>query len=365
MEREQIATEGDRAPAGAAAHDEQRRTPLGLVVGWLGEQRSRRPDDEQRHAVEGLLPEGPAFRPYLAQFVALTVLSASIAGFGLLADSSAVVIGAMLVAPLMTPIVAVSAATVTARNTRLLRALAVIAVGMVTAIAVGWLLAFVAAPSAVGVDDLPFEVRARTFPQLLDLGIAIAAGAAAGYITPRSSALGALPGVGIAVALVPPLTVVGIAAEAGFSTEARNALLLFLTNLAAIVFAASVALLLAGFRPQVETGRRSIRIRLAITFAAVAAVAVPLTLHTQSTLEDLSLQRSVAAAITEWDDDVRPLQILADVVDGIAEVEVVVAGSAEPRPAWQLAELIRDRFGGPVDLELLYERDELFQVSAR
>jgi uncharacterized membrane protein len=103
-------------------------------------------------------------------------------------------------------------------------------------------------------------VRARTFPGLLDLGIAVTAGAAAGYILPRRSATSALPGVGIAVALVPPLAVVGITLEADARTESANALLLYGTNLAAIVFSAAVMLLLSGFRPHV---RRS-RVRLVV-----------------------------------------------------------------------------------------------------
>ena len=175
------------------------------------------------------------------------MLSSSIAAVGLLADSAAVVIGAMLVAPLMTPILATAAATVRADNREL-----VIALGSDRA-----------GHGAGDPGRLPHlsgrvrrrtrhcgtsrEVRARTFPGLLDLGIAVTAGAAAGYITPRRATTGALPGVGIAVALVPPLATVGITYELGADDAARNALLLFVTNLAAIVFAASVMLLLAGF----------------------------------------------------------------------------------------------------------------------
>jgi uncharacterized hydrophobic protein (TIGR00271 family) len=358
-------TTGDGPATAEGEPTDRPNTPIGLLAAWLGTSLHRDPTVEQREAVEGLIPTGDEFRPYLVQFGALTVLSASIAAFGLLADSAGVVIGAMLVAPLMTPIIAAAAATVTARNDRLVRAVLVLAFGMAVAIAVGWLIAFVAAPDVVGTSDLPNEVRNRTFPQLLDLGIAITAGAAAGYITPRSSALGALPGVGIAVALVPPLTVVGITAQAGLPDQAGNALLLFLTNLAAIVFAAALMLLLGGFRPHREADRRSLPYRLLLTVVAVALVAVPLTLHTQATLRDLRLQRAVADAVADWDDGVRVIDISADVAGGLADVEVVLAGSGEPRPAWQLAEGIRDRFGGPVDLRLLYERDQIFVVSTR
>jgi uncharacterized hydrophobic protein (TIGR00271 family) len=214
-------------------------TALGSLVAWVNRTLPSEPTDEAIEAIDELVPDGEEFRPYLGRFVMLIVLSAGIASFGLLADSAAVVIGAMLVAPLMTPITATAAATVTARNRRLLAALGVIALGTLAAIAVGYLTARFAGTSFVNAADLPGEVISRTFPGLLDLGIAITAGAAAGYILPRRSTTGALPGVGIAVALVPPLATVGICLAAGADDLAANAFLLYITNLAAIIFSAS------------------------------------------------------------------------------------------------------------------------------
>ena len=338
-------------------------TALGSVVQEIRESVAAPPTDEALEAVDELLPEGDLFVSYLLRFTALILLSAGIASFGLLADSPAVVIGAMLVAPLMTPIVAAAAATVMARNTRLVRSLVVIAFGTLAAIVVGYVTALVAGTQVIGPTDLPGEVRARTFPGLLDLGIAITAGAAAGFILPRRSTTGALPGVGIAVALVPPLATVGITWRIGANDEAANAILLYVTNLAAIVFAASLMLILAGFRPD-ERGRSLIR-RLVITLATVVVVAVPLTLHTRSTIEDTSLRRSVTSSIVAWDDSVRLIEMTADAADGKATVELLVAGPNEPRPAWELAIEIERRFGGPVDLRLLYQRDELYVVSVR
>ncbi len=124
-----------------------------------------------------------------------------------------------------------------------------------------------------------------------------------------------MPGVGIAVALVPPLTTVGITFELGLSTEARNAFLLFLTNFAAIVFAAGIALALTGFRPSQYAGRRALGIRIAITLAIVTVVAIPLTLHTMTTLEDARLRRAVVASVESWDDNVRILELDADASD--------------------------------------------------
>jgi uncharacterized hydrophobic protein (TIGR00271 family) len=347
------------------ADEPVRLTSLGTIAGWLGRFEPADPDADAVEAVHELLPTGSDTWPYLRRFTALTALSASIAAFGLLADSGAVVIGAMLVAPLMTPIIGASAATVTADNRRLVRALLIIALGTFVAIVVGWFVSFIAAGRVIDVRSLPNEIRSRTFPGLLDLGIAITAGAAAGYIQPRRSAISALPGVGIAVALVPPLATVGITLELGLGSDSRNALLLYLTNLAAIVFAAALVLLVSGFRPHDDERRRSLWARLAITLVAVMLVAIPLTLHTRSVILDLRLRTAVTAAVENWDPDIEILDQEADVADGRAEVELLVVGRGNPRPVYQLAEDIGARFGGPVDLRVRYQSNELFVVSTR
>ncbi len=96
-------------------------TPVGSAASWLRTTLHREPTQDEHDAIDELIPQGgPEFVEYVIRFSLLIALSASIAAFGLLADSAAVVIGAMLVAPLMTPITAAAAATVTARNDRLL-----------------------------------------------------------------------------------------------------------------------------------------------------------------------------------------------------------------------------------------------------
>ena len=361
-QRPRDGTERDRPGSGRPS---PAITAVGSLGGWLGAIRVRQADDDARAAMRELVPDGPGIGEFVLRFSALTVLSAAIAAFGLLADSGAVVIGAMLVAPLMTPILATAGATVTADNRLLTRAVSVIALGTAIAIAVGWVVGFIAAVHVVDVAVLPDEIRSRTFPGLLDLGIAVSAGAAAGYIQPRRSAISALPGVGIAVALVPPLATVGITAQLGLGADSRNAFLLYLTNLAAIVFSAGIVLLATGFRPRPQAGRRALRLRLAVTLGAVALVAVPLYLHTQAAVADLRLERTVVNAVAAWDDAVRIVEVYAAADGGRAEVELLVVGRGDAPPAWALADAIRDRFGGPVELEVSYQRSEQFRVSAR
>ncbi len=340
-------------------------TAIGRFVHHFRDSLGREPDEDALAAVQELFPTGPARIEFLWRFSSLIVLSSSIAAFGLLADSSAVVIGAMLVAPLMTPILATAAATVRAENRELLIALFVVALGTILAILVGFLTSAIASDAVRGTTALPGEVEARTFPGLLDLGIAVSAGAAAGYILPRRSATSALPGVGIAVALVPPLVAVGITYELGARAESQNALLLYMTNLAAIVFAASVMLVFSGFRPRQEVSRRMLMARVLVTLAAVAVVAVPLTLHTRSTVEDTRLRRTVANAITEWDPTARVIELTVDADNGEATVNLLVAGPNEPREVWILAERIHNEFDGPIDLDMQFQQDLRFRVSAR
>ena len=340
-------------------------TAVGQLVGWVGSVLPTEPTQDAQEAIEELIPTGDAQREYIVRFCALIALSASIAAFGLLADSGAVVIGAMLVAPLMTPIMGAAAAVVTADNRRLVRAVLIIALGTFLAIAVGWAMSLIAGGSVIDVRTLPQEIRSRTFPGLLDLGVAITAGAAAGYIQPRRSAIAALPGVGIAVALVPPLATVGITLELGLATESRNAFLLYLTNLAAIVFSAGIALLLSGFRPHGDTRSGVLRKRLFVTLLAVVFVAVPLAQHTLSVIRDLRLQSAVVKSVEVWDPDSRIVEIEADVVDGEAHVELLIVSRGEAEPVWALAERIRERFGGPVALSVLYQGDQYFVVNAR
>ena len=339
-------------------------TPLSSIWTRARSWTTQPADADAIAAVNELIPRGDEFWPYVRRFTMLIVLSAAIASFGLLSNSSAVVIGAMLVAPLMTPISAAAASTVMARNLRLAQSVLIIAWGTIAAVAVGYVTASFSGVTATTAQELPTEIQARTFPGLLDLGVAITAGAAAGYIIPRRSATSALPGVGIAVALVPPLATVGITWQLGFGNESGNALLLYLTNLAAIVFSVCLMLLAAGFRPLDRIGSSLAR-RLVVTVVAVIGVAVPLTLHTQAALRDTRLEQAVVDAVAEWDDTARIVEMQADVADGDATVELLVSGPNSPQPAWRLAQEIHDRFGAAVDLRLLYEQDELFRVSVR
>jgi len=217
-----------------------------VVSGPIGFQGKGLPPNERKRIFDDLFFENDRRGPYLKRFVVLIVLSALIAAFGLINDSAAVVIGAMLIAPLMTPMLGSAAAIVEGWPRRFAETFAIVIFGALMAMAVGFIVAVVL-PRLYDGSPLPGEILARTAPNLVDLGIALAAGAAGAYIMIRSEASSALPGVGIAVALIPPLATVGITAGVGERDLAFGALLLFITNLLAIVLAAGITFSLAGF----------------------------------------------------------------------------------------------------------------------
>jgi uncharacterized hydrophobic protein (TIGR00271 family) len=342
-------------PDGPVSVADEPLTPAGEALRhgvWRG-----RSDEEFEASLGGLFFEGDDTPAKLWRFGSLIVLSAAIAGFGLLADSAGVVIGAMLVAPLMTPIQALGAALVQGSVRRIVTSGLVILGGFAGAVATGYVVAMIGA-GAITVEALPQEILSRTAPGLIDLGIAVAAGAAGGYVIARPAVSSALPGVGIAVALVPPLATIGICIELGLGTLANGALLLFATNLAAIVLAGAVMIAAAGFRPRAAAGT-TVRIGFAAAVLLVVAVAVPLAIHTRGALADSRANQAVNDAIPQWDPEVRVVTLHVDDIGSTVQIDLVVSSPSDPVSIWQLARSLRERLGKPVSIELRVLRETI------
>lgn len=174
-------------------------------------------------------------------FGVLLACSVIIAGLGLLQDSVAVIIGAMLVAPMMTPLIGAGLALVHGNHKLLGQAVRAILLGAVMSIGLGVLLRW----TTPG-QELTLQVSLRGAPNVLDLAIAFFAGVAAGYAVARPKLSGALPGVAISVALVPPLAASGIALGSGDWLVSLGALLLFATNMVAIALGSALVFRLHG-----------------------------------------------------------------------------------------------------------------------
>ena len=187
------------------------------------------------------------------------LLSAGIATFGLVENSPAVIIGAMIISPLMGPIMAAGLGLAAGDIYLAMKALIKLIVSIVLAVMLSGFLVWV----------LPFhsttnEILERTNPTLLDLGIALLSGIAGSVAVNRvggGDGTTTLPGVAIAVALMPPLCTVGFGVGIGWDGSIiGGAALLFLTNLVAIVFSAFLIFLLAGMNSaKVRVGLMELR----------------------------------------------------------------------------------------------------------
>ncbi len=163
-------------------------------------------------------------------FIVLSVGASLIATLGLLANSAAVVIGAMVVAPWITPLRAAAFAILLGEVRLLGRSLRTLLVGVSTTTLLSLMLG-----SLAGLPQFGTEVLTRTQPNLLDLGIALVAGGLDTYAKLRSDAVSSMAGTAIAVALVPPICVMGLLLSHQRWSEASGAGLLFTTNLLGIL----------------------------------------------------------------------------------------------------------------------------------
>jgi len=174
-------------------------------------------------------------------YLVMMVLSSGLASLGLLEDSTTVVIGAMLVAPLMGPLLGAGLALAQGNLLLYRKSIGVALLGLSVGFAVSMLIGFL----NPGFEP-SLEVEARGNPDILDLGVAILSGFVAAYALGRPGLANTLAGVAIAAALVPPLCVVGIGLTNGQPMVAANSAILLLTNLVAIILSAAFAFMLLG-----------------------------------------------------------------------------------------------------------------------
>jgi uncharacterized hydrophobic protein (TIGR00271 family) len=231
----------------------------------------------ERQELYGLVLASSHMNP---AYLTMLALAGLIALLGLLQNSVAVIIGAMLISPLMNPILSAGLALLLGdgklgRKSAIVLGLSVGGVILITSL-VAWL-----SP----LKQVTPEILARTNPNLLDLFIAVLSGLA-GTLALRTGAVAMtiIPGVAIAVAVIPPLAVVGYGLSNHHGTMAGGAFLLFLTNLVSIMISAAVVFLLMGFRPheEAEKGHLKLKYRMALSALVLVVLAIPLvqTLHT-------------------------------------------------------------------------------------
>lgn len=315
-----------------------------------GGRRAARNDDHQSVAVEGddaldrsLILASVARDARLdRKFLLLIILAAMIATLGLLQSSTAVVIGAMLVSPLMGPIMGVGFGLATLESNLIRRSLVTLAAGMAVAILVAMLIIWLSP-----IKDVTPELRARTEPTLLDLGVAVVGGIAGVYAIMRKLS-GVMVGVAIATALVPPLSTVGFGLVTGRFDFAMGAALLFLTNTLAIAFAATIVARLNHFGPSLTPQHTAMQVAGIVATLGVLSIPLALTLNgLVGEVRARSVVQTELRALLGESDRVDSLNVRMDrdavAVDGVVLVD---------RYAGRLDKQLAAKIGAELDREV-------------
>ena len=289
-------------------------------------------------------------------FFIMIGLSAAIATFGLLQNSAAVIIGAMLVAPLMAAIFGLSLSVVRGDVRLLRRAASALVRGIALSVAVSTLLTLI-----MPATTLYSEILNRTQPSLLDLGVALASGAAGAYALCRKEVSAALPGVAIAAALVPPLAVAGIGLARWEGSIAGGAMLLFFTNLVAISAAGGLVFIWLGFRPLPGQQERKRIFQGGIygTVALLLGLTVILGTVTVQSWRDAAWQRNVEQTVgreiaqmegVQWTGEWRTNEL----DDGTLQIEVWVRAqrTIKPQEVVELQEQLSSILDQPIAMVL-------------
>ena len=229
-------------------------------------------------------------------FLALTLAAGLIATLGLLANSSAVVIGAMLIAPWMLPLRAAAFGILQGRLALVGRALVTLLVGIAITVGLSVLVG-----TWVGLPIFGSEVAARTQPNLLDLGVALVAGAIAAYASLSAKAISSLAGTAISVALVPPVCAFGLLLAKAEWGDALGAALLFASNLLGILSGALITLAIC--LPDLRVNLLRSRLGL-VSLLLTALLLIPLSgsfvslmAHARRTAALVDVQQAIRASL--------------------------------------------------------------------
>ena len=254
---------------------------------------------------DGLFFDGEQRQRKLTKFWGLLPLAAVIATAGIVSDSTATVIGAMIVAPLMTPILGTALAVVLADRANLVRSVVLVVAGALVVVALGFVLGLLEPVPEVAATNP--QIAQRVEPGLVDLVVALATGAVGAFALVRSDISDALPGVAIAISLVPPLAVVGLTLESGAPGQAGGALLLFVTNVASII--AMGTLVFFGYRVRAAAAAAGYPVgelsaaNIAVVGGLLLLVTVPLTASAVQVVQQASVTATATPIAQSWADE--------------------------------------------------------------
>ena len=298
-----------------------------------------------------LFIEGPQMARRLTNFFTLLLFATIIATYGVLSNSTVTVIGAMIVAPLMGPIMATTAAVIMGSTRRALHAIALVVAGIVTVIISSFLLSWVVPDVTISFTSNG-EITSRINPGLYALLTALGAGAAGAFIISRAEIADSMGGVAIAISLVPPLCVVGISLQQGQLGATAGALLLFMTNFLAILLAGGVVLLIVGLgKSAVSQEHARVRRRgLALFVMGILLITIPLTLSAYQAVIHAAENNTATSEVGQWLEGTSYRVVTVNVNDRV--VIATVEGAGELEPTQQLANQLAAALGHPVVVNL-------------
>jgi len=241
-------------------------------------------------------------------FIVLMILSTLLASTGLFLNSASVIIGAMILAPLMAPIISLSMGIVRSEHGLIQTSIKTLLTGLLMALFFAALFALI-----TPLRNMTGEMDSRLHPSLLDLAVALLSGVAGAYANAKEEIAKSLAGVAIAVALVPPLAVCGIGIGWMQVDMVLGAGLLFLTNLVGIMLAASITFLVLGFAP-VSRARKA----LLLSIGLMILIAIPLGFAFRSMVQQNAIHQSLQAIGHQHPED------------GVFQVREVVMGAEKP-----------------------------------
>jgi uncharacterized hydrophobic protein (TIGR00341 family) len=273
---------------------------------------------------EELYARAQDLAPATSTFFAFLVLSTIIATTGLLLDSAATIIGAMVVAPLMGPAISASVGAILDDAKMASRGVTLQVTGLLMAIAtgaiMGWLLQqTILIPPGLDIRTVP-QVAERTSPNFLSLFLALGSGIAGSLSIIRGSG-STLVGVAIAVALVPPAATSGLGIAFGLPGVAIAGAVLVVVNLLAINVSALVLFWIAGFKPldagQFEGVRASVISRVVVLVIAIAVLSIVLGAVTWTTFQTQAFKQQVQSDIQQRFDeaDIEGVELVSVTVD--------------------------------------------------
>jgi uncharacterized hydrophobic protein (TIGR00271 family) len=248
-------------------------------------------NEDKRAAIRESVASGAALN---GSYLAMNLAAALIAGFGLIENSPAVIIGAMLIAMLYGPIVGIALGLAEANLSLLGRSFVSEIVGAAFVLAAGLAIGFSTRDLTIG-----SEILSRTSPSLVDLLIALVGGLAGGFSFVSTGLSGVVVGVAIATALVPPLTTCGILLARQLPAAAGGAFLLFLANFTAIALGAMIVFLLAGLRPAAADKTKKVFAPRLVCLALVLILAFHLNGTLRRTSAQSIMQSNIRKALSQ------------------------------------------------------------------